>query len=141
MQMLNRIELIGYLGRDPKFTPENGNKRAYATVTIATSDKRGDEKITEWNNLVFFGKAAETINRYTQKGTLMYVAGKLTTRKYTDKQGNTQEVKCIIVNDFQMLGNKSDRDRNRQQQQTSQQTQQYNTADSEDPFGNDGMPF
>ena len=139
--MLNRIELIGYLGRDPNFTPENGNKKAYATATIATSDKRNGEEITEWNNLIFFGKSAEIVNQYTQKGSLLYVAGKLQTRKYTDKQGNEKEFKCVVVNDFHMFP-KGDQQQNTNRQQQSQQQysrqSQNNTAAGE--YG-DNLPF
>lgn len=137
--MLNRIELIGYLGRDPKFTPENGNKRAFATVTIATSDKRGDTETTEWNTLIFFGKSAEIVNRYTQKGSLLYVAGRLTTRRYKDKQGNEREMKCILVNDFHMFRDNKNENQSRQQQ-SSRQSQRN---DDDDLFGEEGdnMPF
>jgi single-strand DNA-binding protein len=106
--MLNQAQVIGYLGRDPevRFT-QSGD--AIATLNIATSEKWKDKQTgeqkeaTEWHRVVFYGAPAQTIEKYTQKGTLLYVSGKLTTRKWTDKQGIEKYTTEIQGRDFKIL--------------------------------------
>ena len=93
MASINKVILIGRLGRDPeiRYTP-NGD--AVANFSIATSenwkDKNTGEKKekTEWHRLVAFRRLAEIIGEYLTKGSQIYIEGKLQTREWDDKEGN-----------------------------------------------------
>jgi single-strand DNA-binding protein len=103
--MLNKVQLIGYLGANPetRYTPEG---EAIARVRIATSEvwKKNGEKQerTEWHNLVFFGKLGEIADKYLKKGSLIYVEGRLHTRSW-DKDGETRYSTEIVVESMKML--------------------------------------
>jgi single-strand DNA-binding protein len=109
MSSVNKVILVGHLGRDPEVR-YSSDGTAFANVSIATSeqwkDKQTGEKKerTEWHKLVFAGKLAEIVGEYLKKGAQIYVEGKLQTRKWTDKEGvekYTTEVRC---DEMRMLG-------------------------------------
>jgi single-strand DNA-binding protein len=110
--MLNKVQLIGYLGANPetRYTPDG---EAVARVRIATSEtwKKNGEKHekTEWHNVVFFGKLAEIADKYLKRGSLIYVEGRLHTRSW-DKDGETRYTTEIVVESMKMLpgGHKAD---------------------------------
>lgn len=90
--MLNKVILIGNLGRDPETrTMQNGNK--VCNLSVATSerwtDKSSGEKMekTEWHRVVLFGPLADIADKYLDKGSKVYLEGSLQTRKWTDQQG------------------------------------------------------
>lgn len=106
MASLNRVTLIGNLGRDPevRYTP---NGTAVCNVSLATTNARqsgehGED--TEWHRVVFFGRVAEVIGEHMRKGRSMYVEGRLQTRKWTDKDGIERYATEIVASDMQMLG-------------------------------------
>jgi single-strand DNA-binding protein len=109
MASLNRVQLIGNLGRDPepRYTP---NGTAVCTVSLATSsarnDKQSGERIedTEWHRVVFYGKLAEVVGEHMRKGRSMYLEGRLQTRKWTDRDGVERYATEIVANEMQMLG-------------------------------------
>ena len=109
MASLNKVMLIGNLGRDPevRYMPSGD---AMATVTLATTDNWKDkasgekQERTEWHRVVFFGRQAEVVNQYLKKGSQIYVEGSLTTRKWTDKDGNERYTTEIRADKMQMLG-------------------------------------
>ena len=90
--MLNKVQLIGFLGADPEVRRSNDSD-AIARANIATSEswKKDGEKHekTEWHRVVFFGKLAEIVGEYLKKGSLVYVEGRLQTRSW-DKDGETR---------------------------------------------------
>ena len=99
MASLNKVILIGRLGKDPEITTfDNGNRKI--TATLATSERYRDRdsnwvEQTDWHNIVVWGNLANDIaegRRNYAKGDLMYVEGKLKTRQYTDQQGITRYV-------------------------------------------------
>ena len=98
--MINEVYLVGYVGKVGVKTLQNGNK--VASVSVATSeswkDKAGDwQQVTEWHNCVFWDKAADGIEERIHKGSLVYVRGKIKTRKWQDKEGvdrYTAEIQC-----------------------------------------------
>lgn len=113
MSNLNKVQLIGRLGRDPESrTFPSGDM--VANVTIATSEKWKDKNSgeqredTQWHNVVFNGRLAEIACQYLQKGSLVYVEGKLKTRKYTDQQGVEKYVTEIRADQMQMLGGRAE---------------------------------
>ena len=109
--MLNKIQLIGYLGADPeiRYTKE---REPIGRVRLATSEswKKDGEKHerTEWHNLVFFGKLAEIVGEYLKKGALIYVEGSIQTQAW-DKDGETRYTTEVVVREMKMLptGNKA----------------------------------
>lgn len=113
MANLNRVQLIGRLGADPE-TRYTADGTAFSNVRLVTSerykDKSGEYKeASEWHRVVFIGKVGETVQNYATKGREVFVEGKLTTRKWTDKDGRDQYTTEIHVRDFsgfQLLGSK-----------------------------------
>ncbi len=113
MSSLNKVQLIGNLGRDPelRYMPSGD---AVANIAIATTDKWKDKatgearEATEWHRVSFFGKLAEIAGQYLKKGSSVYIEGKLKTRKYTDKDGVEKYATEIIADQMQMLGGKPD---------------------------------
>ncbi|MBB5018502.1 single-strand DNA-binding protein [Chitinivorax tropicus] len=108
MASLNKVMLIGNLGRDPevRYMP-NGD--AVANLAIATTDtwkdKNGDkQERTEWHRVVMYGRQAEIAGEYLKKGRPVYIEGRLQTRKWQDQQGNERYTTEIIADRMQMLG-------------------------------------
>lgn len=110
--MINKVILIGNLGRDPEeHTANSGN--IVTQLSLATSRRvkqtdgsYGDE--VEWHRVVCFGKTAEIASDYLSKGRQIYVEGRLRTRKYADKQGVERWVTEVICEQLKMLGRKDD---------------------------------
>lgn len=108
----NKVQLIGNLGNDPEVkTFESGKKMA--RVRIATSDNYRNakgEKVTDtqWHTLVAWGKLADIIEKYCNKGKEIAVEGKLVSRSYNDKDGNKKYITEVQVSEMLMLGSKSD---------------------------------
>ena len=108
---VNKVILVGRLGKDPE-TRYMPNGEAVTNCTLATSenwkDKSGEkQEKTEWHNLTFYRRLAEVAGEYLKKGSMIYVEGKITTRKWQDKEGKDRYTTDIIVNEMQMLGSKS----------------------------------
>lgn len=110
---LNKVQIIGNLGRDPEIRHTADNK-AIANLTVATTDRwkrdgQQQEK-TEWHRVVIFGGLAEVAEKYLKKGDSAYFEGKLQTRKWQDNNGNERYTTEIVVDQFggamQMLGAK-----------------------------------
>ena len=109
--MLNQAQIIGFLGKDPEIRHmQNGN--AVASFSIATTEKWKDKNTgeakeqTEWHRISAFDKLAEIIGEYLKKGSLVYVCGKIKTRKYTDKDGVEKFATDIRADTMQMLGSR-----------------------------------
>jgi single-strand DNA-binding protein len=110
MSSVNKVILIGNLGRDPemRYLPSG---EPVANIALATTSKyksKTGEMVeeTEWHRITFFGKLAEIVGQYLKKGRPVYVEGRLKTRKYTDKDGVEKYATDIIANEMQMLGGK-----------------------------------
>jgi single-strand DNA-binding protein len=109
MASVNKVILIGNLGRDPevRYAPSGS---AIANVTIATSrqwknkDSGERQEETEWHRVVFYDRLAEIAGEYLKKGKSVYVEGRLKTRKWTDKDGVEKYTTEIIANEMTMLG-------------------------------------
>lgn len=112
MASANKVILIGHLGKDPE-TKYLASGDAVTNITIATSetwkDKTSGEKQekTEWHRVTFYKKLAEIAGQYLKKGSLVYVEGRLETRKWTDKNNVERYTTEIIAHDMKMLGGKS----------------------------------
>lgn len=98
---LNKVTLIGNLGRDPEIRYTNDN-RPIANLTLATSERWKDQsgqqqEKTEWHRIVVFGNLADIIQKYLKKGDSVYFEGKLQTRKWTDKDGQERYTTEVVV--------------------------------------------
>ncbi len=109
MASINKVILIGNLGRDPevRYTP-NGN--AICNISVATTrnwkDKTSGDKVeeTEWHRVVFYDRLAEIAGEYLKKGRPVYVEGRLKTRKWQDKDGKDVYTTEVIADQMQLLG-------------------------------------
>lgn len=125
MASVNKIILVGNLGRDPeiRYLPSG---EPVANITIATSSKykgKTGEMVeeTEWHRVTFFGKLAEIAGQYLKKGRPVYVEGRIKTRKYTDKDGVEKYSTDIIANEMQMLGERPNAEESQPQRQAPRQ--------------------
>lgn len=112
MASVNKVILVGHLGRDPE-TKYTAGGDAIGNINIATSerwkDKAGEQQErTEWHRVTLFGRMAENAGEYLKKGSLVYVEGRLQTDKYTDKDGIEKYTTKIIANVMQFLDRKGD---------------------------------
>ena len=111
---LNKVMLIGNVGRDPEVRYLDGNGphgagAKVATFTLATSerfrDRNGETREnTEWHNIVAWRQSADVAERFIHKGTQVYIEGKLRTRSYTDAQGVKKFTTEVVVDTLQLLG-------------------------------------
>ncbi len=109
MASVNKVILVGNLGRDPEIrTFPSGDQ--VANASLATTDKWRDKQSgemkehTEWHRLVFNGRLAEIVGQYLRKGSQIYVEGSIRTRKWTDQNGQDRYSTEIRVDQMQMLG-------------------------------------
>lgn len=109
MASVNKVILVGNCGRDPeiRYLPSG---QAVANVSVATSSRRKDKNTgemvedTQWHRVTFFDRLAEIAGEYVKKGRPIYVEGRLTYRKYTDKDGIEKNATDIIATELQLLG-------------------------------------
>jgi len=109
MASVNKVILVGNLGRDPetRYSPDGA---AITNVSLATTsqwkDKNTGEKReeTEWHRVAFFGRLAEIAGEYLKKGSQVYIEGRLRTRKWQDKDGQDRYTTEIVADVMQMLG-------------------------------------
>src|SRR3954463_12961002 len=111
MASVNKVILVGNLGRDPetRYAPEGG---AICNISVATTDTWKDktsgekQERTEWHRVVFFNRLAEIAGEYLKKGSQVYVEGSLRTRKWQDKEGQERYTTEIVAERMQMLGSR-----------------------------------
>jgi len=138
--MLNKIMLIGNLGRDPEmnYTPSGVAVTKFSlavsrNIKASTGEKREE---TEWFNIVAWRQLAETCNTYLRKGSKVYIEGRLTQRKYTDKNGAERTAIDVVANEMEMLTPKS------QQSSSSSEGFLAGSPDDVDPLGDlEDHPF
>jgi single-strand DNA-binding protein len=111
--MVNKVFLIGNLGRDPEVRYLEGNV-AVAKFSVATNesykDKKGDwQTVTEWHDVVAWRALAERAEKQLKKGSQVFVEGKLTHRKYQDKEGIDRYVSEVVANSFKILDRRDSR--------------------------------
>lgn len=119
MSGVNKVILVGNLGKDPEVRYLEGGT-AVANFTLATSETykdrtSGERKTqTEWHNIVLWRGLAEVAEKYLKKGSQVYVEGKLRTRSWEDKEGNTRYTTEIVGDSMTMLGRREDSDNSAQ---------------------------
>lgn len=141
MASLNKVMLIGNLGKDPevRFTASG---QAVASFSLATSEKfkgkSGEmEERTEWHNITLWGKLAEIAGEYLSKGKTVYIEGRLQTRKWQDKNGNDRYTTDIVGDRMQMLSAKGERSGG----ESSSSPKSGGSSYEEPPFQDDDIPF
>lgn len=112
MASLNKVMLIGNLGKDPEVRYTTSGT-AVASFSLATSErsknKNGEwEDKTEWHNITLWGRLAEIAGEYLAKGRTVYIEGRLQTRKWQDKDGRDRYTTEIVGEKMQMLGGKGE---------------------------------
>lgn len=106
---MNKIDLVGRLTKDPELTFTPGNGTAVTRFTLAVNRPRLDKnkpQEADFINCVCFGKRAEAIANYVQKGHRFGVSGRLQIKKYVDKEGNNRWSTDVVVEDFEFLQDK-----------------------------------
>ena len=144
MASLNKVMLIGNLGKDPevRFTASG---QAVASFSLATSEKfkgkSGEwEERTEWHNITLWGKLAEIAGEYLSKGKTIYVEGRLQTRKWQDKSGNDRYTTDIVGDKMQMLSAKGERSGGSGDTSSAPKSSGASSYE-EPPFQDDDIPF
>ena len=107
---VNKVILVGHVGKEPE-TRAFADGTGVTNFSLATSEKYKDKSgewkdQTEWHNISCFGKLSEIASKYVNKGTQVYVEGKIKTNKYTDKSGVEKYAVNIVVSSLQLLGSK-----------------------------------
>ncbi|MBX7137736.1 MAG: single-stranded DNA-binding protein [Oligoflexia bacterium] len=110
MMAINKVMLLGNLGKDPELRYTN-QQFPVAKFSLATGERRKDAsgnwgEHTEWHNIVAFGKTAELCSQYLKKGRQVFIEGRIQTRKWQDKEGKDRWTTEIIANNVQFVGNK-----------------------------------
>lgn len=103
----NKVQLIGHVGKDPIIKDFEGGKKL-ASLTLATNDvyvsKKGDQvEQTQWHTIVAWGKTAEIIEKFVEKGKKIGITGRLTSRSYDDKEGNKRYVTEVVANELLLM--------------------------------------
>jgi single-strand DNA-binding protein len=111
MSGINKVILIGHLGKDPELRYLEGgvSVTSFPLATSETFNKDGQRvEQTEWHNIVMWRGLADLATKYLQKGKLVYIEGKLRTRSFEDKEGVKKYTTEVVAENFTMLGRKSD---------------------------------
>lgn len=129
--MVNKVILIGNVGNDPeiKYVKEDVPVARFSIATSESYKDRNGERITntEWHNIVVWRGLAKVVEKYVKKGSKLFIEGKLTHRKYEDKDGQTKYFTEIVCRDMTMLDSKGSSN------QTDNQTASETTKVQEPP--------
>ena len=140
MAGINKVTLVGHLGRDPEIRYTQ-NEIPVCSFSLATSetykDRTSGEKVTqtEWHNIIMWRGLATTAERFLRKGSLVYLEGKLKTRKWEDKQGQTRYTTEIVTDVMQMLDRKDSSSKDSSAAQTTPESPEMPEQTNSD------MPF
>ena len=148
MAGINKVILVGNLGKDPEVRHLEGGA-IVANFTLATSenytDKNGQRVTqTEWHNVVLWRRQAEIAEKYLTKGRQVYIEGKLRSRSWTDREGNTRYTTEVVGDTLQLLGPRPDE--GDAQQSSSSSSSAQSSSSSEEPelepqTPDDDLPF
>jgi single-strand DNA-binding protein len=112
---LNKVMLIGRLGRDPeiKYTPSGAPVAKFSLATDEVfKDRAGEQqRRTEWHNIVAWNKLAEICGEYLTKGKQVYIEGSIRSRQWEDQSGNKRTAYEIVAREMKMLGSRTDAER------------------------------
>tara|TARA_B100001059_G_scaffold25652_1_gene20640 strand:+ start:21063 stop:21500 length:438 start_codon:yes stop_codon:yes gene_type:complete len=141
---VNKVILVGNLGQKPEMR-YTATQTAVANLSIATTESWKDKESgenrdkTEWHRVVFFGNLAEIAEKYLDKGSSVYIEGKIQTRKWQDKEGKDRWTTEVLGNQLTMLGSRNS------SEATVEQNNSSGTPFPEDDSGpgltDDDIPF
>jgi single-strand DNA-binding protein len=141
MSGINKVILIGHLGKDPEMRYLEGgvSVTSFPLATSETFNKDGQKmEQTEWHNIVMWRGLADVAGKFLQKGKLVYIEGKLRTRSFEDKEGIKKYTTEVVAENFTMLGRKSDFEDNGDRQNGKSAPGNNNTLSS---GAADDLPF
>jgi single-strand DNA-binding protein len=136
MSGINKVILVGHLGKDPELRYLDGgvSVASFPLATTETFNKDGRKvEQTEWHNIVLWRSLADVAGKFLQKGKLFYIEGKLRTRSFEDKEGIRKYTTEIVAENFTMLGRKTDFESDSTLRQQSG-IAESNTADENLPY-------
>lgn len=139
---MNKALLLGRLGKDPETKEINGNQvtKFSLATTEKVKDKSGETKeLTEWHNIVIWGKLADVAQKYLTKGSQVLVEGKMSYKSWEDKDGNKKYMTEINCTNFQMLGGKQEIE-SKSERKTAADNIAKEVQNEAVPF-NDDLPF
>jgi len=139
MSGINKVILVGHLGKDPEVRYLEGgvSVASFPLATTETFNKDGRKvEQTEWHNIVLWRSLADVAAKFLQKGKLVYIEGKLRTRSFEDKEGIKKYTTEIVAENFTMLGRKTDFDTDtpRTGVKTGQPLEGTNISENSDPL-------
>ena len=141
---VNKVILVGNLGQKPEMR-YTATQTAVANLSIATTESWKDKESgenrdkTEWHRVVFFGNLAEIAEKYLDKGSSVYVEGKIQTRKWQDKDGNDKWTTEVLGNQLTMLGSRTSSDSSMQSNDST--SSPFPEDDSGPGLSDDDIPF
>ena len=141
---VNKVILVGNLGQKPEMR-YTATQTAVANLSIATTESWKDKESgenrdkTEWHRVVFFGNLAEIAEKYLDKGSSVYVEGKIQTRKWQDKDGNDRWTTEVLGNQLTMLSSRGSSDSSMQDNSSSDTP--FPEDDSGPGLTDDDIPF
>ncbi|RZO25766.1 MAG: single-stranded DNA-binding protein [SAR86 cluster bacterium] len=141
---VNKVILVGNLGQKPEMR-YTATQTAVANLSIATTESWKDKESgenrdkTEWHRVVFFGNLAEIAEKYLDKGSSVYVEGKIQTRKWQDKDGNDKWTTEVLGNQLTMLGSRPSSDSSMQSNDSN--SSPFPEDDSGPGLSDDDIPF
>ena len=142
---VNKVILVGNLGQKPEMR-YTATQSAVANLSIATTESWKDKESgemrdkTEWHRVVYFGKLAEIVEKYLDKGSSVYIEGKLQTRKWQDKSGADRWTTEIVGNELTMLGSRA-ANTNNAPMQSNESESPFPQDDSGPGLTDDDIPF
>ena len=142
---VNKVILVGNLGQKPEMR-YTATQSAVANISIATTESWKDKESgemrdkTEWHRVVYFGKLAERVEKYLDKGSSVYIEGKLQTRKWQDKSGADRWTTEIVGNELTMLGSRASNS-NSAQSSSNESESPFPQDDSGPGLTDDDIPF
>jgi single-strand DNA-binding protein len=144
--MVNKVTLVGRVGKEVE--SQEVNNKTVAKFSLATTesykDKSGEkQETTTWHNIVIWGSLADICVKYLQKGSLVYLEGKISNRSWDDKDGNKKYMTEIVCSEMKMLGGKNEQS-GEQKAPTERKTAADNIKPSQDTTAeafSDNLPF
>ena len=142
---VNKVILVGNLGQKPEMR-YTATQSAVANISIATTESWKDKESgemrdkTEWHRVVYFGKLVEIVEKYLDKGSSVYIEGKLQTRKWQDKSGADRWTTEIVGSELTMLGSRASNS-NSAQSSSNESESPFPQDDSGPGLTDDDIPF
>lgn len=137
---INKVILIGNCGKAPEVRSLQGGAKV-ATVTLATTEKYKDREETEWHTITFWNNLAEVVEKYVDKGSQLYVEGKIKTEKFKGNDGTDKYVTRIVASTLQLLGSKKDSQSTPQSPAPQQKAKTTPLPTTDNSDGSDDLPW